>query len=61
MIFEVLSLSTRRIDEGEKKDSYLTIPSLSAYVLIEQEFRAAIVYRRRENGFDRSIHDRPTP
>src|SRR5262245_59045822 len=34
VLFEVLSRSTRRIDEGEKKDAYLTIPSLSAYVLI---------------------------
>src|SRR5207253_6291531 len=35
VIFEVLSKATRRIDGGEKKDAYLTIPSLSAYVLLE--------------------------
>jgi Uma2 family endonuclease len=29
VLFEVLSRRTRRIDEGEKKDAYLTIPSLS--------------------------------
>src|SRR5262245_31162070 len=27
-LFEVLSRKTRRIDEGEKKDAFLTIPSL---------------------------------
>src|SRR5438105_10241135 len=36
VLFEVLSRGTRRIDEGEKKDAYLTIPSLGVYVLIEQ-------------------------
>src|SRR2546430_11935476 len=43
-LFEVLSRSTRRIDEGEKKDGYLTIPSLGLYVLIEQETAAVVVY-----------------
>src|SRR6266700_1470425 len=35
VLFEVLSRRTRRIDEGEKKDAYLTIPSLGVYLLIE--------------------------
>jgi Uma2 family endonuclease len=50
-IFEVLSKATRRIDGGEKKDAYLTIPSLSAYVLLEQDAAEVIVYRRTEQGF----------
>ena len=29
VIVEVLSQGTRRIDEGEKRDSYMSIPSLS--------------------------------
>jgi Uma2 family endonuclease len=37
VLFEVLSRRTRRIDEGEKKDAYVTIASLGAYVLIEQD------------------------
>ena len=38
VIVEVsLSKRTRRIDEGEKKDVYLTIPSLDVYLLVEQE------------------------
>jgi Uma2 family endonuclease len=34
VIFEVLSMRARRIDEGEKKDACLAIPSLSVYVVI---------------------------
>lgn len=55
-IAEVLSHKTRRIDEGEKKDAYLTIPSLSVYLLIEQELPAVIVFRRTEQGFIRETY-----
>ena len=55
-IFEVLSKATRRIDDGEKKDAYLTIPSLFAYVLVEQESAAVVVYRRTEQGFVREVY-----
>jgi Uma2 family endonuclease len=55
-LFEVLSNRTRRIDEGEKKDAYLTIPSLSVYVLIEQDAPAAVVFRRTEEGFVREVY-----
>lgn len=50
-IIEVLSPDTRRIDEGEKKDAYLTIPSLYVYTLIEQDAAAVVLYRRTEQGF----------
>ncbi len=53
VVVEVLSKATRRIDEGEKKDAYLTIPSLDVYVLIEQELAAVVVYRRTAQGFVR--------
>ncbi len=56
VLVEVLSDSTRRIDEGEKKDAYLTIPSLCAYVLVEQETATVVVFRRTEHGFIREIH-----
>ena len=56
-VFEVLSPSTRRIDEGEKKDAYLTIPSLSVYLLIEQDIPAVIVFRRTEAGFVRDVYE----
>jgi Uma2 family endonuclease len=55
--FEVISRGTRRVDEGEKKDAYLTIPSLSAYVLLEQETAAAVVLRRTEQGFVREVYE----
>jgi Uma2 family endonuclease len=55
-LFEVLSRGTRRIDEGEKKDAYQTIPSLSVYVLIEQESPAVVVFRRTEQGFVREVY-----
>jgi Uma2 family endonuclease len=55
-IFEVLSRATRRIDEVEKKDAYLTIPSLGFYGLIEQDIAAAVVFRRGEGGFVREVY-----
>lgn len=56
-IFEVLSGATRRIDEGEKKAAYLSIPSLSVYALIEQDAPAVVVYRRTDQGFIREVYE----
>jgi Uma2 family endonuclease len=56
VIVEVLSEKTRRIDEGEKKDAYLTIPSLSVYLLVEQEIPAIVAFRRTEHGFVREVY-----
>ena len=56
VIVEVASESTRRIDELEKKEAYLSIPSLLAYVQLEQEAAAAVVWRRGENGFVRETY-----
>ena|ERR1700722_11188745 len=56
VICEVLSQRTRRVDEGEKKDAYLTIPSLKVYVLIEQESAAVVAFRRKENDFEREVY-----
>jgi Uma2 family endonuclease len=53
VILEILSKSTRRIDQGEKKDAYLTIPSLSVYALVEQETPTVVVFRRTPQGFVR--------
>lgn len=57
VIVEVLSNSTRRLDLGEKRDAYLTIPSLQVYILVEQESALAIVYRRTEQGFVQEQYD----
>ncbi|HWB01108.1 MAG TPA: Uma2 family endonuclease [Pirellulales bacterium] len=56
VIVEVLSRSTRRIDEGEKKDAYLMIPSLAVYLLVEQETPAIVALRRTEQGFVREVY-----
>lgn len=50
LIVEVVSESTRRIDEGEKREQYLSIESLHAYVLLEQDQVAARVLARDENN-----------
>lgn len=57
VVFEVVSRKTRRIDEGEKKDAYLTIPSLSVYVLVEQETAEVSLYRRTAQGFVREAYE----
>lgn len=57
VIFEVLSKKTRRIDEGEKKDAYLTIPSLKVYALVEQELARIVIHRRTPDGFVREVYD----
>jgi Uma2 family endonuclease len=57
VIVEVLSKGTRRLDEGEKKDAYLTIPSLGVYLLVEQETPAVVAYRRAGEGFEREVYE----
>lgn len=57
VIFEVLSRKTRRIDDGEKKEAYLTIPSLQVYALVEQETARIVAFRRTETGFVGEVHE----
>ena len=56
VIVEVLSESTRRVDEGEKKDAYLSIPSLAVYLLVEQDAQTILAFRRTEQGFVREVY-----
>jgi Uma2 family endonuclease len=56
VIFEVVSRATRRVDEGEKKEAYLTIPSLCVYAVVEQESAAVVVHRRTDQGFVREVY-----
>jgi Uma2 family endonuclease len=51
LVTEVLSRSTERIDEVEKKDAYLSIPSLSVYLLVSQDQPMVTAYRREQCGF----------
>jgi Uma2 family endonuclease len=50
IIVEVLSQSTRRIDQTTKRLSYINIPSLLEYVLIEQDF-VQIEVTRKSNSW----------
>lgn len=54
LIVEVLSKSTRQIDEKLKREVYLQIATLQEYILIEQDFVDVEVIRR-SNGW-RSEH-----
>ncbi len=53
VVIEVLSNSTRRTDESEKKDAYLTIPTLQVYLLVEQNEALVVTLRRTDQGFVR--------
>ena len=51
LIVEVLSESTRRLDDGEKRDAYFTIRSLDNYMLLEQDSAVAVLYQRDGERF----------
>lgn len=51
IIVEVLSDSTRRTDEVEKWEAYLSVESLKVYVLLEQHRPGARVRRKGADGF----------
>ena len=53
VIVEVLSEGTRRLDDGEKRDAYFTIQSLTHYILLEQDSIVAVVYQRVGQRFER--------
>ena len=59
VIFEILSDSTRRIDEREKWLAYLHIPGLAAYVLIEQNTQRVLIEHRGEAGWNREVVEGP--
>ena len=49
VIVEVISPSTAKVDRVEKLSNYKKIPSLMAYVLVEQDERRIDIFRRHEN------------
>jgi Uma2 family endonuclease len=55
VLFEILSESTRAVDEREKRMAYLTLPSLDAYVRIEQERREVVIEHRAPEGWRREV------
>ena len=46
VIFEVLSESTARLDRGEKREAYLTIPTLRVLALVDTDSMAVTLWRR---------------
>ena len=57
VILEVLSPSTRRIDEGEKRDAYLQMPDLRVYAMAESDTPHVRVDRRAGTGFVQEVHE----
>ena len=51
VIFEILSPETERIDRIEKLYNYQTLPSLLAYVLVDQLRLAVTIYRRKNDDW----------
>lgn len=52
LLVEVLSGTTRRLDFGEKKDAYLSLPCLDVYLLVETKKPSIVVYRRNGDVFE---------
>jgi len=57
VVAEVLSDSTRRLDEGEKRDACLSVPSLKVYLLIDPDRPRVTVWRRGEQGFAAEVYE----
>ncbi len=50
-VFEVLSESTEDVDQGEKLEEYLKIPSVQLYVLLRLDRALTMVYAREGSGW----------
>jgi Uma2 family endonuclease len=59
VIFEVISPETERIDRRERVLSYRQIPTLRAYVMMEQDRMAATVLRRAKIGWESEALEGP--
>ena len=55
VLIEVLSTETERTDRREKALAYRQIPTVEAYVLVEQERMAATILRRTEPGWQSEV------
>jgi Uma2 family endonuclease len=57
VIAEVVSDATRRIDEGEKREAYLTIPTLAVYLIIETNQPRVVAHIRTDSGFVSRLYE----
>ena len=55
VIVEMFPESPRRSDDGEKRETYLTMPSLTHYILLAQSAVGAVVYERGSAGLERRV------
>ena len=60
VIFEVLSPSTARIDQTEKKDAYLACESIQHYVIVEPEHVEVTIHTREADGWKLTIYNELT-
>ncbi len=56
-LIEVLSESTRRTDNHEKRMAYLTLPSLKWYLRIEPDEALVLVDSRKGNQFQQTFYE----
>ena len=54
LLAEVLSDSTARKDKGIKREKYLKLPSLQAYLILSQTEIMATIYQRKNNEWIQS-------
>ena len=59
VIFEVRSAGTERVDLGEKREGYCSLPTLDAYVLVHDEQRAVTVWRRHGEQWESEYYTEP--
>ncbi len=60
VIFEVLSPTTARFDQSEKKDAYLACESIQHYVIVDPERVNVVIYSREADGWKMTAYDELT-
>jgi len=50
VIVEVLSPATKRVDEGEKREAYMSIPTLTHYLMVDTHRPRVVVSSRTPTG-----------
>ncbi|EAY30662.1 Uma2 family endonuclease [Microscilla marina] len=59
LVVEVLSKSTRQYDKDQKQNTYMRIPSLRYYILIDQYKYFVEVYERQEGFWKYTTYQQP--
>jgi Uma2 family endonuclease len=57
LVVEVISAASVRLDTVRKLAEYVTLPSLTTYLIVDPDDRLVTVHRRRPDGIATSIHD----